>query len=237
MNVALVFAGGAGTRMGASVPKQFLQLCGKPVLVYTLGLFQNHPEIDRIRVVAPSDYIDRTGKLCRQYGMTKVVGIVEGGDTAQDSIYNGLEVCAREDGEDAVVLLHDGVRPYLEPEVISRNISSVREFGNAITITPCFETIVVSADGRCIDQMPRRAESYTAQAPQSFRVSDILAAHERIRAEPTRYADMVDQATICHHLGIPVHLVMGSRGNIKVTTSEDLHMLGALLRMREGAIA
>lgn len=234
MTVALVFAGGAGMRMGASLPKQFLQLCGRPVLAHTLGLFQDHPEIDRIRVVAPRDFISRTEDLCRRYGMTKVVGIVEGGTSAQESIYNGLVACAREDGGDAVVLLHDGVRPYLEPEVISRNIAAVREFGNAITITPCFETIVVSGDGRNIDQMPRRAESYTAQAPQSFRVSEILAAHERVRRSPTRYDDMVDQATICHRLGIPVHLVAGSRGNIKVTTPEDLHMLGALLRMREG---
>lgn len=220
--------------MGASVPKQFLDILGKPVLAHTLAIFQGHPGVDRIRIVAQRDYFVRTEGICREFGITKFAGLAEGGETAQDSIYNGLLACAREDGEDAVVLVHDGVRPYVEADVVARNIAAVREFGNAVTITPCFETIVLSRDGVSVDSMPRRSESYTAQAPQSFRTGDLLRAHAAIRRRPERYDGMVDQATICKTLGIPVHLVPGSRGNVKVTTKEDLLMLTALLAAKAG---
>lgn len=220
--------------MGASVPKQFLDILGKPVLAHTLAIFQGHPGVDRIRIVAQRDYFVRTEGICREFGITKFAGLAEGGETAQDSIYNGLLACAREDGEDAVVLVHDGVRPYVEADVVARNIAAVREFGNAVTITPCFETIVLSRDGVSVDSMPRRSESYTAQAPQSFRAGDLLRAHAAIRRRPERYDGMVDQATICKTLGIPVHLVPGSRGNVKVTTKEDLLMLTALLAAKAG---
>ena len=128
------------------------------------------------------------------------------------------------------MLLHDGVRPYVAPEVISDNIKSVEKYGSAVTYTPCFETIVLSRDGAAIDAIPTRRESYTAQAPQSFRLGDILAAHERIRARPEGYTDIVDQATLCFALGIPVHLVPGNRGNVKITTPEDIVTLEALLK-------
>lgn len=232
--VALIFAGGCGARMGASVPKQFLDILGKPVLAHTLAIFQSHPLVDRIRIVAQREWFARTEGICREFGITKFAGIAEGGETAQDSIWNGLLACAREDGEDAVVLVHDGVRPYVEADVVARNVEAVREFGNAVTVVPCFETIVLSRDGVAVDAMPRRAESYVAQAPQSFRVGDLLRAHEAVRRRPGRYDGMVDQATICKELGIPVHLVPGSRGNVKVTTKEDLLMLSALLAAKEG---
>lgn len=229
LNVALVFAGGCGTRMGTATPKQFLEMLGKPVLAHTLEIFQRHPLIHRIRIVAQPPHFAHTRDICHRFGITKFTGLVEGGNTAQDSIYNGLEACQREDGPDATVLIHDGVRPYLEADVVTRNIESVRTFGNAITITPCFETIVLSHDGVTVDAIPCRSESYTAQAPQSFRVGELIRAHQKIRARAERYEGLVDQATLCKFLNIPVHLVPGSRGNIKVTTREDLLMLAALL--------
>ena len=219
--------------MGASVPKQFLDMAGKPVLAHTLLLFQDHAEVDEIRVVVQREYIDRTRHLCAEHGITKLVDVVEGGATAQDSIYNGLSSC-RDAGmsDDTIVLLHDGVRPYITAEVISRNIASVREHGNGVTFTPCYETLVISKDGSSICDIPARRESFSAQAPQSFRLGDILAAHEKVRAMPGGYEDLVDQATICWRLGIPIHLVSGNRGNIKITTPEDIVMLDALLRSR-----
>jgi 2-C-methyl-D-erythritol 4-phosphate cytidylyltransferase len=233
MNIALVFAGGSGTRMGAAEPKQFLEIRGKPVLAHTLSLFQEHPEIDGIWLVVAESQIGRARELAARYGVTKLSGVSTGGDSAQESIYNGLAAMNRVYAPDTVVLLHDGVRPYVDPQVISDNIAAVVEHGSAVTFTPCYETIVISKDGRTIDALPYRRESYTAQAPQSFRLGDILDAHERIRARPERYTDMIDQATICRTLGIPIHLVPGNRGNIKVTTPEDLCMLAALLSYRE----
>ena len=233
MNIAIVFAGGVGTRMGSEIPKQFLELNGKPVLAHTLELFQSHVRIDKIVLVAAESHFDDCRTLAEKYGISKLHRIVACGDSAQESIYNGLKAAAEDFLPETTVLLHDGVRPYLEPQVIDANIDAVEEFGNAVTYTPCYETIVLSKDGEKISALPYRRESYTAQAPQSFRLGEILAAHERIRARPEGYADMVDQATICWMLGIPIHLVRGNRGNVKITTPEDIVMLSALLEWQK----
>ena len=232
MNIAIVFAGGIGARMGASVPKQFLELNGKPVLAHALALFQDHPLVDGIVLVVSPEYFDDCRALAAKYGIAKPLTLAESGESAQDSIYSGLKAAAAKYPPETAVLLHDGVRPYVLPEVITANIEAVEKFGNAVTYTPCYETIVLSKDGETISAMPYRKESYTAQAPQSFRLGDILAAHERIRARPEGYADMVDQATICWTLGIPIHLVPGNRGNVKITTPEDIISLDALLKAR-----
>ena len=232
-NLAIVFAGGSGVRMGSSVPKQFLELCGKPVLAHTLELFELHPRVDGIYLVAHADYLAEVKALAERFGISKLRGVTAGGSSAQESIYNGLTFAAARESPNAIVLLHDGVRPYVLPEVISANIEAVEKYGSAITYTPCYETIVLSRDGAAIDTIPCRRESYAAQAPQSFRLCDILAAHARIRARQEGYADMVDQATICFTLGIPVHLVPGNRGNVKITTPEDIVTLEALLRWRQ----
>ena len=233
MNIAIVFAGGVGTRMGASVPKQFLELDGKPVLAHTLGLFQDHPLIDGIVLVVAPEYFDDCRALAAKYGIAKPLTLAESGESAQDSIYSGLKAAAAKYPPETAVLLHDGVRPYVLPDVITANIEAVERFGNTVTYTPCYETIVLSKDGETISSMPYRKESYTAQAPQSFRLGEILAAHEKIRARPEGYTDMVDQATICWTLGIPIHLVPGNRGNVKITTPEDIISLDALLKARE----
>lgn len=229
MNVAIVFAGGVGVRMGSEIPKQFLELNGKPVLAHALGLFQAHSRIDKIVLVVAPRYFDDCRALAAKYGIAKLCKLAACGDSAQGSIYNGLRAAAEDFPPETTVLLHDGVRPYLEPQVIDANIDGVEQFGNAVTYTPCYETIVLSQDGEQISALPYRRESYTAQAPQSFRLGDILAAHEKIRARPEGYTDMVDQATICWTLGIPIHLVRGNRGNVKITTPEDIVMLTALL--------
>jgi len=229
---ALIFAGGSGVRMGGDVPKQFLRLAGRPVLQHTLQLFQNHGKIDGIYLVAHGDYLEKSRELAVEAGVSKLRDVVPGGDSAQESIYRGLTFMAAREPGDAIVLLHDGVRPYLAPEVITANIESVERFGNAVTYTPCYETIVLSGDGNAVDAIPPRSHSFTAQAPQSFRLADILSVHERIRDRPGGYDGMVDQATMCFALGIPVHLVPGNRGNVKITTPEDIVTLEALMKWR-----
>lgn len=233
MNIAIIFAGGSGMRMGADVPKQFLEINGLPVLAHTLRLFQSHPEIDAMYLVCNPDFRERSEQIVRQYGIAKIRKIVDGGASAQDSIYNGITAVAKDYPSDSIVLLHDGVRPCVDADVISANIKSVKEHGNAVTYTPCVETLVISKDGQSISEIPYRRESYAAQAPQSFRLGDIIAAHEKIRASDGGYTDMVDQATICWKLGIPIHLVPGNRGNIKITTPEDVFAMRALLQYRE----
>lgn len=230
MNVAVIFAGGSGIRMGSTVPKQFIEIDGAPILAHTLRIFQRHSKIDGIYLVCNPAYRGETERMLEQFGIKKVQQVVDGGASAQDSIYNGLKAVEQDCPSDTIVVLHDGVRPCLDPLVITANIESVEIHGNAVTFTPCFETLVISKNGEYISDIPYRRESYAAQAPQSFRLGDILSAHERIRMMPNGYVDMVDQATICWKLGIPIHLVKGNRGNIKVTTPEDVYMLRALLQ-------
>lgn len=233
MNIAIIFAGGSGVRMGAGLPKQFLEINGKPVLIHTLQLFEYHKEIDKIYLAVLEDYIDYTRDLVEDYHLRKVCRILPGGETAQDTIYKALKAVEEENPDDSIVLLHDGVRPFVSYDVITRNIQGVKDNGNAITATPCFETIMVSKDGKSVDSVPYRKETFAGQAPQSFYLKDIIAAHDEVRQRPEKYENMVDACTIIRSCGIEAHLVEGNRGNIKVTTPEDVYMFRALLQYRE----
>ena len=233
MNIAIIFAGGSGVRMGAGIPKQFLEINGKPILVHTLQLFQYHDQIDAIYISVLEDYIPYVEDLAEEYHQTKVKHVLAGGATSQDSIYNALKMAESECPEDSIVLIHDGVRPYVSYDVISNNIESVKKYGNAITSTACYETIMISENGVEIDSVPPRKDTYSAQAPQSFYLKDIIAAHDVVRATPTGYEGMVDACTIIRSQNIVAHIVEGNRGNIKVTTPEDVYMFRALLQYKE----
>ncbi len=233
MNIAIIFAGGSGVRMGAGIPKQFLEIGGKPVVIHTLKIFQNHQDIDKIYISVLKDYIGYMKDLVDEYRITKTADVIAGGETAQDSIYNALKRVEEENPGDSIVLLHDGVRPFVSSDVVSANIEGVKKFGNAITCTACYETIIMSKDGETVDAVPFRKETFAAQAPQSFYLKDIIAAHDVVRALPTRYDNMVDACTIFKSQGLDVHMVPGNRGNIKVTTPEDVYMFRALLQYKE----
>lgn len=232
-NIAIIFASGSGVRMGAGIPKQFLEVNGKPILFHTLSLFQLHRKIDKIYVAVQEGYIPYVETLAQEYHITKLAAVLPGGDTAQDTIYRTLKRAAEENDGDSIVLIHDGVRPFVSYNTISDNIASVRQNGTAITCTPCYETIIVSKDGETVSGVPFRKETFSAQAPQSFRLNQIIEVHDRIRARENGYENMVDACTMCTHLGIPVHMVQGNRGNIKVTTPEDVYFFRALLTYRE----
>ena len=233
MNIAIIFAGGSGVRMGAGVPKQFLEVNGRPILVHTIQIFQYHDMIDKIYLAVKEEFIPYVKELKEEYRLSKVAGVVAGGETAQDSIYNALKMAESENEDDSIVLIHDGVRPFISYDVITDNINSVKQYGNAITCTSCYETIMVSKDGKIVDSVPNRNETYSAQAPQSFYLKDIIAAHDVVRARETRYENMVDACTITRSQGIKAHIVIGNRGNIKVTTPEDVYMFRALLQYKE----
>ena len=233
MNIAVVFAGGSGVRMGSGIPKQFLEINGKAIIIYTLQLFQYHDKIDKIYLSVLEPYIPYMNMLIEEYRIHKVVRVLPGGETAQDSIYHALKAAEQENPGDSVVLIHDGVRPFVSYEVISNNIASVKEHGNGITCTPCYETIMISSDGQEVGQVPFRKETFAAQAPQSFYLRDIIAAHDAVRQTETRYENMVDACTIIRSQGIKAHMVMGNRGNIKVTTPEDVYIFRGLLQYKE----
>lgn len=233
MNIAIIFAGGSGVRMGAGMPKQFLEINGKPIIIHTLDIFQNSPLIDKIYIACKKEYISRLEYMLDYFRITKAKGVTEGGKSGQESIYNGLMYALRENPEDSIVLLHDGVRPFITEEVIEKNIESVQKYGTAVTCTPCFETPVISKSGEVVEEMPLRKYMFTAQAPQSFRLGEIVKAHEETRKMNPDYKDIADSCNLFKNLGKEVHIVEGNRGNIKVTTPEDFYLLRALLQYRE----
>lgn len=236
MNIAIIFAGGTGQRLKSgqdSTPKQFLRIHNKPIIIHTLELFQEHPQIDKIYIAIHPDYYDYMGELVKHYYITKTAGIVNGGTTGQESIYNALKLAQRQNPDDSIVLIHDGVRPNITPEVITQNIECATKNGNAITSTSCFETILISENGVNPKHVPYRKHTYSAQAPQSFKLGEIVEAHEQTRQTNPNYTDIVDSCTLYKTLGKETYMIKGNRGNIKITTIEDLYILRALIRYRE----
>jgi len=228
MNIAVVFAGGIGLRFGDNVPKQFLKINKKPILIHTLEHFQNHPNIDKIYISTLSEYIDYVWELVKENNINKVCDIVRGGDCAMESIYNALLVAQEENDKNSIVLIHDGVRPVLNSEVIDNNINCTIKNGNAITVVPCCETMIASIDGNVADFVPIRKETFKAQAPQSFRLNEIIEAHKLAR-NSFGYENIVDNCTLFMKLNKKVYLTQGNFGNIKVTTPEDVYILKGIL--------
>jgi len=236
MNIAIIFAGGTGQRLKSgqdATPKQFLKIHNKPIIIHTLELFQEHPQIDKIYIAIHPDYYDYMNELVKHYYITKTAGIINGGATGQDSIYNALKLAQDENPDDSIVLIHDGVRPNITPEVITQNIECAVKNGNAITSTSCFETILISENGVNPKHVPYRKHTYSAQAPQSFRLGEIVEAHETTRKTNPNYTDIVDSCTLYKTLGKETYMIKGNRGNIKITTIEDLYILRALIRYKE----
>ncbi len=234
-NIAVIFAGGVGQRLNGAnnTPKQFLRINDKPIIIHTLELFQKNPNIDKIYIAIHPDYLEYMQELVRHYYITKTAGIVKGGATGQDSIYNALKLACQENPADSIVLIHDGVRPNITQEVIDENIKTADEYGNAITCTPCFETILISEDGKSPTEVPYRRETFAAQAPQTFRLRDIFEAHETERKVNPEYIDIIDSCTLFKKQGKITHMIKGNFGNIKITTIEDLYILRALFRYKE----
>lgn len=232
MNIAVIFAGGAGKRMRSrGNPKQFLEVHGKPIIIYTLEIFQNHHDIDKIVVSCIKEWIPHLNNLIEKFGITKVSAVVEGGNTGQESIYHGL-VKADEIGDgDDIVLIHDGVRPLIDEETITANITGVKEHGSAITSSVATETILVVDENEKIQTVPRRGNSRLAKAPQSFYLTDILNVHRQAIEDGN--TDTIDSCTLMSMYGHDMYIVHGSDENIKITTPCDFYIFRAILQARE----
>ena len=236
MNIAVIFAGGVGSRMHSKQkPKQFLEMYNQPISIHTIEYFENHPSIDAIVVVCVEDWIPYFEKLLYKFRIEKVKKVVPGGATGQLSIYNGLKAAEKIAGsERALVLIHDGVRPLINEKVITDNIASVEKHGSAITTAVVKETILVVNDGTStIDYVPSRKNSRVARAPQSFWLDEILAAHEKSLAEGE--TNCIDSCTMMQKYGHDLFLVDGPGENIKITTPEDFYTMRAILEAKENA--
>ena len=233
MNIAVIFAGGAGKRMNSKdIPKQFLDLFGKPIIIRTLEHFGNNAQTDAVVIACLEEYIQYLSDLLKRYGIRKVRRIVPGGETGQLSIYNGL-LAAREVAgqEDAVVLIHDGVRPLITDDLITRNIETVRKYGNCITSGMVQETIAEVDDEGVVRSVPDRKNSRVAKAPQSCRLSELLSVHEQAMKDGVY--NSIDTCTLLNAYGIKLHMIDGPAENIKITTREDYFLARTLLEARE----
>lgn len=231
---ALIFAGGAGRRMHTNgMPKQFLRVFGKPVLIHTLEKFDMHEDVDDIVLVSGAAFLDMTRNLVRQFGIRKVIHIVSGGATGQDSIRLGLETLEGDSishGDD-IVLIHDGVRPLIGHDLISENIQTVRQYGNAISSAPATETFcTVDIDGAIKDILPRPI-CRVAKAPQSFRLRDICQAHRWAREQ--QVTDAIDSADLMRRHGAQLHWVDCPVTNIKITHPVDYYIFKGILNAQE----
>ena len=228
-NLALIIAGGIGSRTGQDIPKQFLNVCDKPVIVYTLAAFQSHPSIDAIEVVCLDGWHDILRAYCKQFGITKLENIVSGGKEGQDSIRNGLTDLASRHADDSdIVLIHDSIRPMISAEIISDNIRVCRAKGNAITVVPCTSAMLRTEDGEVSTAQVPRDNLKNTQTPQTFFLKDVLGAHRE--ALEKGITASVSSCTMYVELGRKLHLAYGSEKNLKITTSEDVELFTAILR-------
>lgn len=231
-NIAIIFAGGTGQRMNSKArPKQFLELHGKPILIYTLEQFQRHPEIDGIILISLSAWVDRCKELAEYYRLSKVAAIVPGGKTGQESIWHGLCKAKELYELGSIVLIHDGVRPLVDSETISRAIACTKEHGSAVTVAPATETVALKNNDGEVEQIIDRSRCQLAKAPQCFILKDIADAHARAREEGR--GDFIDSASMMRYYGYHLYTVEGTSENIKITTPLDFYIFRSIMDARE----
>lgn len=226
-NIALIIAGGLGARMAQDIPKQFITVNEKPVIVYTLKAFQDHPEIDAIAVVCIEGWEQVLWAYARQFNITKLQYVVPGGKNGQESIRNGVFELEKHFASEDIVLIHDAIRPMVSAEIISDCIRVAIEHGNAITVIPCAEAMMQTEDGVVsVGSYPRDRLKRT-QTPQAFHIGQICDLHRR--ALDAGITNSVASCTLMIEMGEQVYFSVGSEKNIKLTTVDDIDIFKALL--------
>lgn len=233
MNYAIIIAGGVGSRLGAPIPKQFVEVLGKPVIAYTMDHFQSHPDIDAIELVCVNGYQKHLEDIIEKYGFTKVIKIVNGGSEYERSIMNGIAGLENIAKPDDVVMIHWAASPFLSEEIITDNIRVCIEKGNAITASYSY-LLYGSNDGDCAKKAINRDSFMTLSAPQSFLFKVITDIYKQV--EEKSLFDSIKEAhttVFMTELGIPLYFSKGSHINIKITEKEDIDLfMGYLLAKR-----
>lgn len=236
MNYAIVLAAGVGQRMrNGGLPKQFLKLMGKPIIIYTLEKFEECEEIDKVIIVCHGSYIEYMQNLLGLYQIRKTDKIIVGGIDRQDSLMRGLNAITENDGDpEDIVVIHDGVRPLVTTVTIHENIRVAKQYGCAITVHPVTESVVIteSEDANMAD-FKKRSNTYSMTAPQTFKLGSIMAAYHKIDLSNQGDIPLLDAAMVYAQAGGEVHLVKEQGVNIKITTPEDFYYLKAILELEE----
>ena len=235
MNVAIILAGGKGIRAGLGIPKQFAEVQGKPVIAYTLDIFQQHPEIDAIEIVCVKGYFEQMWEICRKYGLSKVQWVVEGGATFQESVRRGVEGLESICRDDDIVTIHTGVAPFLDPAFLTDNLRVCREKGNAITSYPLYSLAGKKNEAHpdMTDEWFDRDSIVCLKNPHSVRYGLIRDIYwEAVR---TGLIERVKPytTTLMFHMHVPIYLSEGSQMNIKITKKEDLELFEAFVMMKQ----
>jgi len=228
MNIALVIAGGSGARMGQDVPKQFLSVYDKPVIVYTLEVFEKHPDINGIAVVCIQGWHEILQAYALQFKISKLRWIFPGGENGQISIRNGVFGLEKECDPDDIVLVHDAIRPLVSQEIISDCISKCRMHGSAIVSIDCAEAMLRTKDKLSASAMVPRDELMRTQTPQAFKLAKLIWAHKE--AASRAISNSISSCTLMIELGESVYFSMGSEKNLKLTTTDDIDIFKSLLK-------
>lgn len=231
MIYAEVLAGGKGTRMGnTELPKQFLMLGKKPVVIHTLEQFLMNERIDKVLICCPEAWMSYTKDIIRKYlGKNERIVVVKGGETRNDTILNGCKYIEENFGlnDDDIILTHDAVRPFLNQRIINDNIDMTFKYGAVDTVVEAFDTIVHSVDGKIITEIPVRSEMYQGQTPQSFNIKLLMKFFDSLTEEEKDILTDACKALVLK--GTDVHLVKGEVYNIKITTQYDLKVANGLI--------
>ena len=231
MNIAVVLAGGTGTRVGANIPKQFIEVDGKPIIVYSLENFQKNPQIERIVVVCVKEWKDHLIKLVNKYNLSKVVWITDGGETGHDSIRNGVFFLRDKIEPDDFIIVHDAVRPILPQKAIDEVLSVAHKNGNASSSIACHPPIVYTEDFKSgVKDVDREHVMLTA-SPQAYRYSLALKCYKK--AEEENKHNFTFTSSLLIYYGERVYFAQGTTSNIKITKREDIALFEALLKVPE----
>ena len=232
MNVALLTAAGSGTRMHQDIPKQFMHVDNKPIIIHTMEAFQRHPSIDAILVVTLESWTEVLWAYAKQFNISKLKWVIPGGETGQDSIRNGLEKLAVECGEDITVMIHDGNRCMVSGEIISDSIATFHKYGSAVTAIPCVEAVFRSDDDgiSSVDSIPRE-QLFRTQTPHTYTLEKLLDAHKK--AKEKNITNTAATCTLMQALGETVYFSKGSEENLKLTTIDDIMIFKALLHTKK----
>lgn len=229
MNIALIIAGGIGARMNQSIPKQFMSINDKPIIIYTLEKFEKHPAIDEIAVVLLNGWENILLSYAKQFKITKLRHIAKGGASGQESIKNGILKLKEFYSDDDIVLIHDAIRPNVSEEIISDAIRVINEKGSAVSVIPCNEAMLVTNDdGVNSRQTYDRQKLKRTQTPQGATLKALKDLHDN--AEKMGIKDSVATCTLMIEAGREIYFSIGSEKNIKITTMDDIDIFKALLK-------